>query len=199
MRKYLLSALTLVVCTGTAVQAGIPDPARSGCALAGQVASCQYRFRHDGSLDALTLCVTLRDIFDVPVPNCSTTASLNNTGVALCNCCPNPQVGATDSTGVVYFIWEKLGGRGSGEVCVTARCVGNIAICCESFLFTSTDLDGDCADTDVIDLGLWAGCLPPGPYCRESDYNCDLTVNVIDLGLWAGGLGIDCGDGAACP
>ena len=34
---------------------------------------CQFRFRADGSLDRLTLTVTLRDAFDVPTPDCSTT------------------------------------------------------------------------------------------------------------------------------
>jgi hypothetical protein len=199
MRKYLISALTLFVCTGTAVEAGIPDPARSGCAIEGQAVGCQFRFRHDGSLDALTLCVTLRDVFDTPVANCTTSASLNNTGLALCNCCPNPQIAPTDSSGVVYFVWEKLGGRGSAEICVTAHCVGDIAICCSAFDFTSTDLVGDCTNTNVIDLGLWAACLPPAPYCEASDYNCDGTVSVIDLGLWAGGLPVDCSDGPACP
>ena len=82
---------------------------------------------------------------------------------------------------------------------MTSRTNGNIAICAEPFDFTSTDLDGDCLDTDVVDLGLFAGCLPPGPYCRTSDYNCDGTVDVIDLGLWAGGLGLTCADGTACP
>jgi hypothetical protein len=199
MRKYLISALTLFVCSGTAVEAGIPDAARSGCALEGQSLPCQFVFRHDGSLDTLTLCVTLRDVFDVGVPVCSTSATLNSTGLTFCSCCPNPQVGATDSTGVVYFVWEKLGGRGSAEVCVTAHCVGDIAICCQSFNFTSTDLAGDCTVTDVVDLGPWAGCLHPSPYCQESDYNCDGTVDVIDLGLFAGGLTVDCSDGPACP
>jgi len=200
MRKYLFSALTLLLCTSAAVEAGIPDPTRSGCELKGQAVGCQYRFRLDGSLDCMTLCVTLRDVFDVPVPDCTTSASLNDTdNGSLCTCCTDPQIQATDAGGVAVFVFKKLGGRGSGEVCVTAHCVGDIAICCQPFDFTSTDLDGDCLDTDVVDLGLWAGCLPPSPYCRESDYNCDLTVDVVDLGLFAGGLNVDCADGAACP
>jgi hypothetical protein len=147
----------------------------------------------------MTMCVTLRDVFDVPVPNCTTSVTLNNTGIALCSCCPNPQIVATDANGVAVFEFKKLGGRGSGDACITAHCQGDIAIGCKPFDFTSTDLDGDCLDTDVIDLGLWAGCLPPAPYCRESDYNCDGTVDVIDLGLFAGGLAVTCADGSACP
>jgi hypothetical protein len=199
MRAIFLTALALVVCTDTVVQAGVPDPERSGCALEGQAVSCQFRFRLDGSLDALTLCVTLRDIFDVPIANCSMSATLNNPVTLCTNCCTNPQMGQTNWAGVVYFVWNKLGGRGSAQVCVTSHCVGDIGICCQSFDFTSTDLDHDCLDTDVIDLGIWAGCLPPGPYCEASDYNCDGTINVIDLGLWAGGLGVNCASGPPCP
>jgi hypothetical protein len=200
MRKYLITVLALLMCTSAAVQAGIPDPTRSGCELKGQNVPCQYRFRHDGGIDRMTLCVTLRDIFDVPVAAESTTATLVDTdNGSLCTCCPNPQSGFTDAGGVVIFEFKKLGGRGSGEVRVTSRTTGNIAICQAPFDFTSTDLDGDCLDTDVVDLGLFANCLPPGPYCRTSDYNCDATVDVIDLGLWAGGLGLDCSSGAPCP
>jgi hypothetical protein len=71
----------------------------------------------------------------------------------------------------------------------------------EKIEFTSSDLDGSCdpvPDTvTIVDLGLWAGCLPPASYCRESDYDCDGTVGVIDLGIWASGLGTGC-DGS-CP
>lgn len=200
MRKYIIPVLTLLLCLSTVSEAGIPDPTRSGSELKGQAVGCQYRFRHDGGLDCLSVCVTLRDIFDVPVPNCTTSVTLNDTGNgSLCSCCPNPLILATDANGVAVFEFKKLGGRGSAEACITALCQGAIAIACQSFDYTSTDMSGDCLATDVIDLGLWAGCLPPAPYCRESDYNCDGTVDVIDLGLFAGGLTVTCADGAACP
>jgi hypothetical protein len=81
--------------------------------------------------------------------------------------------------------------------CITGHCFGNIGITCLEFDFTSSDLDASCetatSATNVIDLGIWAGCLPPSPYCEASDYNCDGTVNVSDLGGWAGGLGSPCG------
>ena len=155
--------------------------------------------RADGGLDCMSVCVTLRDIFDVPVPNCTTSVTLNDTGNgSLCSCCPNPLILATDANGVAVFEFKKLGGRGTAEACITALCQGAIAIACQSFDYASTDMNGDCVGTDVIDLGLWAGCLPPAAYCRESDYNCDLTVDVIDLGLFAGGLTVTCADGAAC-
>jgi hypothetical protein len=202
MRKNLFLALTLVLCAGTTAHAGVPDPARSGVGLTGQVLPCQYRFRLDGSLDALGVRVTLRDAFDTPFPNCSTSVTLKTKAgtLALCGCCPNRQGGVTNSLGIVNFPgWRKLGGRGLLDVCVTAHCQGNIAIGCTEIRFTSTDLDADCIDTDVVDIALWAGCLPPNPYCVPSDYNCDNTINTLDLALWAGGLGLSCAHGPPCP
>jgi hypothetical protein len=154
----------------------------------------------DGGLDSLTLRLTLLDFFGNPVPNCSTTATLVNTGSGtLCTCCGNRESAITDAMGLATFLFRKIGGRGSGEVRVTAHCPPSIAICHTSFDFTSTDLDGDCIDTDVIDLGLWASGLPPNPYRKASDYDCNGTVNIVDLGLFAGGIGVDCADGAPCP
>jgi hypothetical protein len=203
MRKNLLAALTLVLCTGTAVYAGFPPPHQSTVRLTGQVVPCQYRFRLDGSLDAMGVHATLRDGFDVPVPDCTTSVTLTTKvgTVALCNCCPNRQWGVTNSSGVVHFVgWRKLGGRGLLDVCVTAHPPhGRIAISCTEIRFTSTDLDGDCLDTDVIDMGIWAGGLPPNPYRTASDYNCDNTVNVLDMALWAGGLNVNCASGPPCP
>ncbi|MCA9752119.1 MAG: hypothetical protein KC591_08010, partial [Gemmatimonadetes bacterium] len=42
--------------------------------------------------------------------------------------------------------------------------------------------------TTILDLGVWAQGLPPQPYVRTSDFNCDGTVNVIDLGGIGAGL-----------
>ena len=68
----------------------------------------------------------------------------------------------------------------------------------EAIDFTSPDLDASGGHDVVIDLGIWAGCYQPAPYCRWSDYNCDGTVDVVDLGLWAGGIHLECGQ-TVCP
>lgn len=189
--------------------AGVPHPAFSGCALAGQVAPCQFRFRADGALDVVSLKVTVRDCFDTPCAACTTTATLHvvggapeelcyvaEQGASLCACGPFDPIevtGRTGANGVVNLVFDRLGGRGSAVVCATTRCVGNIEICCKEFLYTSADLVADCnSGANVIDLGVWAACLPPAAPCRTSDFNCDCAVNVIDLGLWAGGLGEGC-------
>jgi len=199
MRKSLVLAILVVLCSSLTAFAGVPDPSRSGVEVKGNGVPCQFRFRADGGLDCLSVCITLRDAFDDIVPNCSTSVTLVNSGGALafCNCCPNSQGGTTAVDGtLVLGPWCCIGGRGSLDVCVTAHCQGNIAIGCTAVDFTAPDLDGDCLDTDVIDLGIWAGGI--SPYAQASDYNCDGTVSVIDLGIWAGGLGLSCAN-CTCP
>jgi hypothetical protein len=186
MRKSLVIATLLVLCTGLTAFAGVPDPSRSGCELKGYqaVPNCQFRFRHDAGLDTLSVAITLRDAFDDVVPNCSTSVTLvpNAGTVAYCNCCPDQIGGVTNAAGIITLGgWACIGGRGTLDVCVTAHCQGNIAIGCKEINFTGPDMDGDCLDTDVIDLGLWAGGI--SPYGLASDYNCDGTVSVIDLGI----------------
>ena len=203
MRKSLVLATLLVLCCSAASLAGVPDPARSGCELKGLVVPCQYRFRCDGGLDCMTLCVTLRDAFDAPVDSCSTSAAIV-TSDAICSPCGLTKGGTTDAAGVILFEWCRIGGRGSAEIRVTAHCVGEIEICTNAFDYTSPDLDASCDPcpgppftANILDLGLWSGCLPPGPYCQASDYNCDGTVNILDLGVFAGGLTVCC-DAADC-
>jgi hypothetical protein len=70
----------LLLCLNATAFAGLPDPSRSGCGLKGQSAACQYRFRADGGLDRMTVCVTLRDPFDNPVENCETRTGINFLG-----------------------------------------------------------------------------------------------------------------------
>jgi hypothetical protein len=146
----------------------------------------------------LVVTITARDCFDLPIAQCSTSATITETSgtVALCTCAPNPQWVVTDALGTGTFEFGHIGGRGTAEVCITCRCCGEIEIWCEEFDFTSSDLDASCqtttSATNIIDLGIWAGCFPPNPYCRVSDFNCDGSVSVLDLGVWAGGLGVPC-------
>lgn len=166
-------------------------------------APCQFRFRADGGLDRLTLTVTLRDGFDLPSPDCSTTVTLEagpNTA-ALCGCCDLAEGAVSGPDGEMQFVFAGLGGHGELWLTLTTHCSGNINWFTTEVPFSSPDLNGSCepdASTDVIDLGMWAACLPPGPYCARSDLSCDGTVNVIDLGIFASGLHQGCDD-AVCP
>ncbi|MGH2571534.1 MAG: hypothetical protein ACRDGR_09925, partial [bacterium] len=164
MLRTSISAAALVLLSSSSLLAGIPcfPHDRWGFGLSGNGAPCQHRFRADGSLDVLLVAITARDCFDIPTPQCSTSATITQTSgtLALCTCAPNPQWLVTDALGTGTFEFGHIGGRGTAEVCVTAHCLGNIAIFCEEFDFTSSDLDASCTPTgsatNVIDLGIWA-------------------------------------------
>jgi hypothetical protein len=197
MRGLLISAAGVLLTT--AATADVPDPSRSSVGLEGQGTACHYRFRTDGGLDQLAVHVTLRDAFDTPISNCSTTVTLGpDVGtIAFGTCCENPRTAHTDPWGVARIAFFQIGGRGSLELRVTAHCIGAYEVGIEAIDFTSPDLDAS-GGQSVIDLGLWAGCYPPAPYCKSSDYDCNGTVDVLDLGTWAGGLGLECGQ-TPCP
>lgn len=197
MRKSLVLATLVVLACSAAAFAGVPDPSRSGCAVVGNPVPCQFRFRADGGLDKLTLKVTLRDAFDAPVANCSTYCNLGGATLAAGNCGGNRKGGLTNASGVVNFIYRCIGGRGSVNLLVTAKCSGSIGICSRTIAFTNPDLDASLQATNsttVADLGLWAGGLTS--YVQFSDFDCNGTVNVADLGLWASGLNRGC---SQCP
>lgn len=112
-----------------------------------------------------------------------------------------PRQGSGQRTGRRDAI-RLRGTRGHGELwlTLTTHCSGDINWFTAEVPFTSSDLNASCepdAATDVIDLGIWAACLPPGPYCVRTDLSCDGTVNVLDLGIFAGGLHRGCDD-AVC-
>ncbi len=191
MRKFLvLATLVVLACTASAF-AGVPDPSRSSCALNAQPLGCQWRFRADGGLDRLTLKVTLRDAFDAPVASCTTHCNLAAASIIANQCGGNRKTGVTNGGGVVDFVYRCISGRGTVDLRVTSRCTTLIGICSRTITFTNPDLNASNQTTGhsvlVDDLGLWAGCLNPSPYCVASDYNCSGSVNVVDLGLWAGG------------
>lgn len=190
---------TAIVLSAATARAGLPDPSRTTVGLAGQGTPCHYRFRMDGGLDHLTVLVSLRDQFDTPMPNCSTSVTVapNAGTIAFGTCCPNPLGGHSDAGGLVQFEFFQIGGRGSVDILVTVHCVGDVAVWAEPIDFTSPDLDASGGHDVVIDLGIWAGCYGPS-YCKWSDYDCDGTVGVLDLALWAGGIGLACGQ-TACP
>jgi hypothetical protein len=158
---------------------------------------CQYRFNAVGSLDVLTVRVTLRDCFEVPVADCFVDVTIQPASPtdAFCSCEPVTQQVQTDSNGGATVAFDSIGGRGNLKVCAVAVCLGNIPVGCDVVSFTSPDLNASCEDaplssTNVIDLGIWASGL--STYQQASDYNCDGTVTVVDLGIWASGLGQGC-------
>jgi hypothetical protein len=199
MRLVLvLTILTLALDSLHPVRAGLPDPSRTRVGVSGNNFSCHFRFDPGGGYDVLTVSVSLRDVFDTPVNDCSTSCTLVPNALAFCSCCPVTRIGVSDAEGVVKFTWDQIGGRGEIDIVTEALC-GPLKIVGRTITFTSADLEGGCQNeplgVGVIDMGIWAGGLQT--YREASDYNCDATVNVIDFGLWAGGLGSGCGP--PCP
>ncbi|NNE43195.1 MAG: hypothetical protein HKN12_03230 [Gemmatimonadetes bacterium] len=198
MRKSLVFAIVAILACSSMVFAGVPDPARSGCGTNAASSACHYRIIADGSQDIISCSVTLRDAFDTPVASCSTSASLVFTGGGTGGQCACGGIttftGTTDAGGVVTFATAALGGSGGLDINITAHCVGNIAICTKSVLYTTPDLTASCESgtpsTTVADLGAWASGLTA--YNVWSDYTCDAAVGVADLGFWAGGLTVGC-------
>ncbi len=83
-RSLILTTVLILVCSAAAF-AGVPDPTRSGCEIVAPPL-CQFRFNASGGLDTMTLLVTLRDAFDVPVAGCTTTAQVGNAGLIAADC-----------------------------------------------------------------------------------------------------------------
>ena len=200
MRKSLVLATILVLACAAVSVAGVPDPTRSGVALQSPPAGCQWRFNAGAGLDHMTLSVTLRDSFDVPVVACSTSATLGSPSLIVQQCGGLRTTASTDSAGVALFVYQCVGGRGDASIFVTAHCSGDIGInpAGETFTFTSPDLNGSgeaTNSTTIADLSLWAvGLSSPN---LPSDMNCRGGVATIaDLSLWATGLGKGCNN---CP
>ena len=213
----LAATLVLALLAGSS-HAGLPDPSRSVFEIRGQGAPCQFRFRVDGFLDHLTVLITLRDPFDSPVTNCSTSTTIELVGPSdggapcgytqvgsgeLCSCCDLRQAGVSDADGVLMFEFSRIGGRGKAQVAVTTHCNGNYGVGTEEFLFTSADMNGTCeseplSSTTIIDFAIYAACIPPSPICRPTDFDCDCTASIIDLAYYAGGLLRGC-TSADCP
>ena len=202
MRKSLVLATILVLVCSAAAFAVVPDPTRSVWGIL-PPALCQFRFNATGTLDTMTLLVTLRDAFDVPVAGCTTTAEVGAPSIVAADC-EGVHTGVSNAGGVVSFYFKCVGGRGDAKLLVTARCVGDAAICDPSFTFTSPDMNASMevvgSSTKIDDLGHWAAGLFYPPYVQESDFDCDGpgggAADVVDLGLWASGLGTNC---SMCP
>jgi hypothetical protein len=47
------------------------------------------------------------------------------------------------------------------------------------------DLDGN-GSVDLVDLALFAGAWPPGPYLFCADYDCNGLIDLVDLAIFAG-------------
>lgn len=181
----------------------VPDPVLSTAILNAPDFPCHFKFRVDSpaAFDELNVTVSLVNAAGVPEVAWPVTCTLLPIAgtLAFCTCCPNPQVVATNGLGIVVFTFKKIGGRGALGVSVG---VGPWAFPVMPIAFTSPDMNGSCeaapaGATTLVDLGIFAGGLPPAPFDVNCDFNCSGVVDVVDLGVWAGGLNKGCGP--PCP
>lgn len=191
------------------VTAGLPapgagiDPVLSSASLSGQTAGCQFRFHPNGTGDVLTVIITLRDWFNQPVADCSTSVTLvpapGTETFNVCTCCGERQTGATQADGTLQIAWNAIGGFGTLEARVTTHCQGNLALASLPFDFTSSDLSGTCGSAGTVsisDLALWGRGVTPGAW-RPADWDCSGgSADVFDFGGLAGGYDTNCGP---CP
>lgn len=208
MKRWIMMVAFLAASGGPNAFAGVPDLSHSGCAVTGQTLSCGFRFGYGQAgtprrpLDILTLKLTVRDQYEAPLGNCLTSCTLTNASVVAKSCSGDRRTGVTNANGVLWFVYPCIGGRGTVDLRVTASTPwwGDLPVCSKTIRFMSTDLDGsrdtDGGATSILDLGIFATHLPPGPYGVTSDFNCDGQINVVDLGIFAGGIGRTCAD---CP
>lgn len=200
----ILAFVGLLVLQVPKALASDPDPANSTIRLSGAAYfGCQWVFGASCSIDTLFIHVEVRDAANNPVPSALVWVNTQaRPGTIMhCNCL---QTVTTGPMGRATLPACKLAGRGSTvNVCVLARAPGGppVILGCPQMPvprdFTSSDLDASCdaspaSSTTIVDLGIWASALPPGPYHMWADYNCDGLVGVADLGIWATGLGFGC-------
>ena len=199
--RMALLGLVLGVPAPATVQAGLPFPTRTAIRLSDPPTECHYRFSA-GTADVLTVWVTARTEFDVPIDDCPVTIGLTPiAGPGLSECC-GTQSAITNSWGAAELHFRGLGGRGTLQLDVTLFCPAYYVLPPEVIEFTSTNLDGDENGlTNIFDAAVFAGSLgtafPLAPPHLWANYDCDGDVDILDASYLATGLGLDCT--VSCP
>lgn len=161
---------------------------------------CQYVFNPDGSADRIEASIVLRDGAGNPIDGALVAMELIDETGTINECLNSPSaIGMTNAAGEVQISLGEICGCGSFRVQFASVCPGDVTTLRAAgirgpFDGTSPDLNGSCSSepvpVNVIDLGLFGGCL--SSYSQCCDYNCSGDINVVDLGVWAGGLGTGC-------
>ena len=189
--KHVLLVFGLFLVFSLPADAKPADPVNSQAVVASAPSfPCHWFFQPDGSADVLIINVALEDASGAPCEGEPVSAVFQVIGTNP-DICPAQRVqnSVSGTLGTTFFLFDQI--MGCGEFAITVQSgafVRNLG----PFLMTSTDLDAS-GNVNVVDLGIWAGSLPPNPLSHCADINCSgPPLNVIDLGLWAGGLGLAC-------
>jgi hypothetical protein len=162
---------------------------------------CQYLFNPDGSLSGISADVTLLDVDGAPIPAATIVATLTPVAGTITGCLNPPEASAvTDADGEATVTLGRACGCGTFNLNLASFCPNDVTTvrflgAFGPFPGTSPDLNGSCDvpgpnPVDVVDLGIWAGCLGAPALC--CDYTCDGAVDVLDLAIWASGLLASC-------
>jgi hypothetical protein len=176
------------------------DPVLSTVAILPPPAGCQYLFNPNGSLAGITAVVELADDAGAPIAGQSVVASFVAVPGSGMKSCPNHTEGSamTNALGVAMVTFDTACGCGPFNLAIISFCdVSTIVLhgTFGPFDGTSPDLNGSCNvpgpnPVNVVDLGIWAGCLGAPALC--CDYTCDGLVDILDLAIWASGLFTSC-------
>jgi len=205
MRRPAFSlALLISLATACPVRGGVCVPADavlSTVTILPPAAGCQYVFNPDGSLSGITATVELLDAGGAPIPGALILTSFAGVAGTMKKCPNLPDASAmTDAAGIATVTVGKACGCGTFTLSLVSVCPGDLTTLVVLGVFgpfdgTSPDLNGSCDvfgsnPVNVIDLGIWAGCLTVYDMC--CDFDCNGAVNVLDLGIWASGLTASC-------
>jgi hypothetical protein len=136
------------------------------------------------------------------VANCSLQVSLEASAgtLAFCSCESSVRAGRTNHAGSFAVEFARLGGRGTLDVAVSAKCITWWVTAEEEISFTTPDQNGSCEPDQsmtVVDIGIFSASWPPeGTYSETADFDCNGTIDVVDVGLFAQGWWppMGCGD-----
>jgi len=186
--------------TPAAAQCVPADSSNTTITIAPMPRPCQYVFNPDGSADRVEASVVLRDSGGNPIPGALVAMELTDKTGTIDECLNSPSsIGMTNAAGEVQISVGEICGCGSFRVQFASVCPGDVTTLRAAgirgpFDGTSPDLNGSCSSdaqpVNVIDLGIFGGCL--SSYSQCCDFNCSGDINVVDLGIWAGGLTTAC-------
>ncbi|MCA9752118.1 MAG: hypothetical protein KC591_08005 [Gemmatimonadetes bacterium] len=179
---------------------GIPCYLQSDYSLTPPTLGCQYRFTRFSGPDQPVFQFHLVDVFGAPMPDWIVELEVVAAdGSVACQCAGMPSA-VSDAGGNGEIPLGFVGGKGEFDLVVHGTKVGTTEIYEIGYLFgfqfTSVDQNATCDPVEpfstILDIGVWAQGMPPFPYVRTSDFNCDGTVNVIDFGSIGSGMSRGC-------
>jgi len=181
----VLGFVLLLAVPPALVAAGVPCTGTSTVVAVGQgTPACDPNIAvvcPVGDKGMVRFTVTVLDCYGTPLAYKSVTCNAIPASGAFCFCAgEDPQVGTTNISGQVFYVYDNFGGCGGLQF--NAVCQGVTLGPSNIVSIRSPDSDGSCS-VNSVDLSRFASKYGTGDTC--SDYNCDGVVNSIDLSTFA--------------